>query len=71
VISSETGERLIRTRAWQLNVGESTELYVKPDDRWEANDVASRCGEVVELMLALEKSEVPDKLPEQLTNLWR
>jgi arylsulfatase A-like enzyme len=71
VISSETGERLIRTRAWQLNVGESTELYVKPDDRWEANDVASRCGEVVELMLALEKSGQDSELPEQLTSLWR
>ena len=24
------------------------ELYVKPDDRWEANDVADRCGHVLE-----------------------
>jgi arylsulfatase A-like enzyme len=71
VVSSETGERLIRTRAWQLNVGQSTELYVKPDDRWEANDVASRCGEVVELMLELEKSGQDSELPEQLTNFWR
>ncbi|MDR1962323.1 MAG: sulfatase-like hydrolase/transferase [Planctomycetaceae bacterium] len=25
-----------------------SELYVKPDDRWEANDVADRCPEIVE-----------------------
>lgn len=25
-----------------------TELYVRPDDRWEANDIAKLCGEVVD-----------------------
>lgn len=71
VISNEAGERVIRTRAWQLKAGKTTELYVKPDDRWEANDVASRCGEVVESLLELEKSGQVGELPEQLTSLWR
>ncbi|MGI9456807.1 MAG: hypothetical protein ACR2NU_09605, partial [Aeoliella sp.] len=26
----------------------ANELYVKPDDLWETNDVASRCPDVVE-----------------------
>lgn len=29
----------------------SCELYVKPDDRWEVNDVASRCAEIVQELL--------------------
>jgi hypothetical protein len=29
------------------------ELYVKPDDRWEANDVADRCHEYAEELLTL------------------
>lgn len=42
----------IRTPAWYLRgpdqlTGDSAELFVKPDDRWEANDVASLCSEVV------------------------
>lgn len=56
-------ERAIRTPAWHLRTGRSTanpspELFVKPDDRWEANDVSNRCQEVVEcLHLALEQCE--------------
>jgi len=46
----------IRTPAWYLrhSSGDSqeepprVELYVKPDDRFEVNDVARRCGDVVE-----------------------
>jgi len=29
------------------------ELYVHPDDRWEVNEIASRCPETVELLAAL------------------
>ena len=28
------------------------ELFAKPDDRWEVNEVASRCGDVVEQLAA-------------------
>lgn len=40
--------RAIRTPAWYLRDGETPELFAKPDDRWEVNDVANRCGDVVE-----------------------
>ncbi|HMP05020.1 MAG TPA: hypothetical protein PJ982_01615 [Lacipirellulaceae bacterium] len=58
------GETALRTAEWQLRMAgvegdapaggpEHAELYVKPDDRWEANDVARRCPEVVEELLAI------------------
>ncbi len=46
-----SGERMIRTPAWMLQAsaetGSAEKLFVKPDDRWEVNDVASRCHEIV------------------------
>jgi arylsulfatase A-like enzyme len=58
---SSDGEGAIRTRAWMLRrlpsgqAGErgGVELYAKPDDRWEANEVADRCGDVAERLLAV------------------
>ncbi len=39
----------LRTDQWLLiQKPERRELYVKPDDRWEFNDVSSRCAEIVE-----------------------
>ncbi len=57
------GQRSIRTAEWSLVAAPSPEskrfddhcrreLFVRPDDRWEANDVASLCPEVVESLLA-------------------
>jgi len=40
----------LRTPAWYLRHADKPELFVKPDDRWEVNDVADRCHEVVELL---------------------
>jgi hypothetical protein len=64
--SNESGERMIRTPAWMLRQlpppisepGEqlptpTVELYAKPDDRWEANEIADRCPEVAERLLAV------------------
>ena len=45
-------EAAIRTPAWYMRLGERPKLYVKPDDRWEVNDVADRCPEVVEELQA-------------------
>jgi arylsulfatase A-like enzyme len=42
------GERAIRTPAWFLRAAGDGELFVKPDDLFEVNDVANRCLEVVE-----------------------
>ncbi|MFV2068953.1 MAG: sulfatase [Pirellulales bacterium] len=43
------GQRAIRTPAWFLRETDSgsISLYAKPDDRWEVNEVADRCPEVV------------------------
>ncbi len=41
-------ERAIRTPAWHLRECGQPELFAKPDDRWEVNNAADRCPEVVE-----------------------
>jgi arylsulfatase A-like enzyme len=67
LIATSTTARAIRTAAWCLrennsaNIGTASsgepatsgELYVRPDDRWEANDVATLCSEVVEELRAM------------------
>lgn len=49
----------IQTRAWKLikktghqdfQNGDAFELYAKPDDRWEVNDVSRRCPQIVEAL---------------------
>jgi arylsulfatase A-like enzyme len=50
-------QRSIRTPAWYLRESQAAsgpqyELFAKPDDRWEANEVSSRCGDAVELLAA-------------------
>ncbi|MCA9262109.1 MAG: hypothetical protein KDA61_22985, partial [Planctomycetales bacterium] len=40
---------------------EAPQLFVKPDDRWEINEIASRCPDVVQELLAeLEADESAD-----------
>jgi arylsulfatase A-like enzyme len=66
-IISAGGERGIRTPGWYLrspvNRAEAVEpagveLFAKPDDRWEVNDVADRCAETAEaLQSALDRFE--------------
>jgi arylsulfatase A-like enzyme len=56
------GELAMRTQSWLLRqtakpseVGEAeptVELFAKPDDRWEANEIADRCPEEVAELLA-------------------
>ncbi len=55
LLGSPSFETAIRTPAWYMQLLEAPRLYVKPDDRWEVNDVADRCPEVVE-----ELQEVAD-----------
>jgi hypothetical protein len=44
----------IQTRAWKLvRRRDRMELYVKPDDRWEVNDVSSRCPKIVSQLAGL------------------
>jgi arylsulfatase A-like enzyme len=57
LVSAQGTARSVRTDEWTLrwdlpaggladDAGRA-ELYVRPDDRWEANDVATRCPDVV------------------------
>jgi arylsulfatase A-like enzyme len=62
IISASASARSIRTASWCLRedvagggrdhasngVATVSELFVRPDDRWEANDVAKLCPDVVE-----------------------
>jgi len=62
IIVGAGGGRAIHTPAWYLldprkpagadaaKSAAPVELYAKPDDRWELNDVADRCPSVVELL---------------------
>jgi membrane-anchored protein YejM (alkaline phosphatase superfamily) len=64
--ASPSGARVIRTTDWTLRTEPQDssedssgrlgptlcELYVRPDDRWEANDVANLCSDVVDDLLA-------------------
>jgi len=51
VIAGVGQERAIRTPAWYLRKAEPPELYAKPDDLWEVNNVSVRCQEVVDRLL--------------------
>jgi arylsulfatase A-like enzyme len=52
-------QRAIRTPAWYLRTGGEPELFAKPDDRWEVNNVATRCQDVVDgLQDALRQYEL-------------
>ena len=49
-------ERALRTPHWyyrQASAEQQEELYVKPDDRWEANEVSDRCPETTALFRRL------------------
>ena len=53
-VAKTVGQRAVRTHAWKLITdGNSTELYTKPDDRWEQNNVRSLCPEVVDQLNSL------------------
>ena len=57
-VSHSGTDATLRTPGWFLRRCQNAEnhgtpyveLFVKPDDRWEANEVADRCPEVVEAM---------------------
>ncbi len=48
-------ERAVRTPAWLLHAEGDTphSLFAKPDDHWEANEVADRCGDVPSELAAM------------------
>lgn len=49
ILAVGPGERAVRTSHWFFRRdSERDELYVKPDDRWEVNEVSRRCQPIVE-----------------------
>ncbi|MHC2068415.1 sulfatase-like hydrolase/transferase [Bremerella sp. T1] len=91
VLSGFADQRCFRSKHWSLRYHLpdletpleeidtfqiATELFVKPDDRWEVNNVADRCKNIAEVglntALAIEKAyrdgsplpEIPDELKE-------
>jgi len=72
VVAVADGETAIRTPIWFLRRLEDggRELFVKPDDRWEVNEVADRCREAVEqldevaaaLLNAARRGEPPESV---------
>jgi hypothetical protein len=80
------GQRAIRTPAWFLRQSlidgsMCSELFAKPDDRFEMNEIASRCGEAAELLAARldeftaagRADQIADLPPlaELLADVWR
>ena len=82
-VSVSPTQSALRTPAWFLHQGTTDDppkLFVKPDDRWEVNDVANRCPEIVEQMVAQweicrefyqrQDDDGWPPLPELLANRW-
>jgi hypothetical protein len=67
--ASSGEQQMVRSPAWILIHGVHSELYAKPDDRWEANDIASRCPEIVTLLSDSTTGE--QALPDELVSPWR
>ncbi len=76
-------EQWMRTPAWSLTIPEAKppQLFVKPDDRWEVSDVASRRIDIVERLRELaskfqeclntgQREHLP-QLEDELCNLLR
>jgi hypothetical protein len=60
MVAGAEGEHVLRTPAWMLRrrpgtdpMDDGVELYAKPFDRWEANEVSARRPDIVERMLAI------------------
>lgn len=73
LIFTSQHERAIRTPAWHLReFGDPNhlrrELYVKPDDLWEVNDVADRCPDIATALAELlaDPTTIPSPLPAPL-----
>lgn len=54
-LAASANEYALQTPAWAMRSGKDLrELFVKPDDRWECNEVADRCPEVLAELEALQ-----------------
>ena len=53
MVAGPDGQRALRTPGWYLRLAAAPELFAKPDDRWEVNDVADRCDGIVDALRRL------------------
>ncbi len=57
LLGQEENNRVVQTDAWrylfQNDSSQTGRLYALPDDRWEVNDVASICPQVIEQLKAV------------------
>jgi arylsulfatase A-like enzyme len=65
ILGSSSANCGIRTPEWSFRFSRSgdvdiRELFVKPDDRWEANDIAALCPDVVEELTARLESALTE-----------
>lgn len=69
--SASTGYQAVRTPGWFLcnSATGMHKLYVKPDDRWEVNEVSSRREDVVELLLEVLRDAQVNRPGEPLGEL--
>ena len=44
------GQQTLRTSSWFWRQATTDGLYVKPDDRWEVNEISNRCEEITQAM---------------------
>jgi arylsulfatase A-like enzyme len=65
ILSSNDDNLTLRTSEWSLRKNQVAELFVRPDDRWEANDVAALCPDVAS-MLAQSAQQAADQLRQGL-----
>jgi arylsulfatase A-like enzyme len=71
VFLTSLNRRAIRTPAWLLCQGDdgNGELYAKPGDRWEVNEVSALCPEVVDGLQAILAAWDPSQPPAPLAPL--
>jgi len=72
--TDQSGEIAISTAAWFAKIvgDQVTELFVKPDDRWDINEIAAKRRDVTsaieELFTAGDLQQFPTELPKLLWN---
>ena len=72
-LSLSAGQQAVRTPGWFLCTTPEgvANLYVKPDDRWEVNEIANRRDDVVELLLEVLRDAQQKRHGEPLHELPR
>ena len=72
IVGRDGAQAVFQTRAWRylysLSKPEQGQLYAMPDDRWEINDIAEICPEIIQKAIQQQNSPLLD---EDLISIWR